>query len=880
MKLTDEQQAIVNHTTGPGLVFAVAGSGKTTSMVHRVKHLLDKRIVTPDKILTTSFNNSAVQDIILQLAETGVENGVHCRTLHAIGFAVIRNAVQRRYLSREWLQRNNRDAESISRQLISKTLVQLAMEQGCDVNELNVDREDLKNQISVWKGNLIYADLATANLPENATDFTEQAVHKHAQYVLAYRKYEQFRQQQKLITFDDMLMTGWELLLRHPDILKSFQSAYQMVMVDEFQDVNFAQYQLIDLITQPHRNYMAIGDDDQCIYEWRGANPRFILDFEKVYGAKVYKISDNFRSTAQQVVLANQVISRNENRFPKQLSLTRGFGGATSLQKTKDDAATATAIVKEIRRLYKQKKSPADMAILIRLYSQTAYLETELIAARIPYQIVGSSPFYARDELIPLFQYLSFAAFEAEIRRSGFPDDDGRVEKYFAMFRNIVNQPRRYLSKNFLDSVVNKARSRKASLLETVLLQKKQLKPGSAKNAQAFVQLINELILKLKKPAHKVLTWLVGEIEYAEHLLNISGMQELGVSRVQNVDALIDMSRKRGKCEEFLAYIREISLDDLAKKSDLPPLKIMTIYRAKGLEWETVFLPGCNKGLIPCLMDEKGEAAAKALEAERRLFYVAVTRAKKQLNLYTSEDREISPFLAEIDAATVLTDLEKLQKAFQNQRSFYKIADVIHLCQLVERFNLGRFLIHWKRHTPDFRDYIQVLLDGFSKELTRADAAQEKYLAALEKYRAAQKKFDSKSDQLKAALMETDLVVWKFKSALHTAGSGEEIRFERFEDGDVMVLSRRGVIGVLELKKMKGFDSDLILWEDTRATLAAPFSSGNLYTAELQTLTLNPEHPEMLKGQPLPPEKPPKKYQDLLSTEFRRGLATLQKITR
>jgi DNA helicase-2/ATP-dependent DNA helicase PcrA len=248
-----------------------------------------------------------------------------------------------------------------------------------------VDREDLKNQIAIWKGNLAYADLAGASLPEASLNFASQAVHPNPDYLRAYRMYEQIRQQRRLITFDDMLMMGWEMMLCHPELLHAAQSRYRCVVVDEFQDVNYSQYQILELLTQPHQNYMAIGDDDQCIYEWRGASPAFILNFEKNHGARVYTISDNFRSNAQQILLANAVISQNRQRYPKFLSLTRGFGGETCLLALKDDWQIARSLAGTVLQHLDKGVSTADMAVLIRLYSQTAFLETAFMEREIPY---------------------------------------------------------------------------------------------------------------------------------------------------------------------------------------------------------------------------------------------------------------------------------------------------------------------------------------------------------------------------------------------------------------------------------------------------------------------------------------------------------------
>lgn len=879
MKLTDQQMAIVQHTTGPALVFAVAGSGKTTSMVQRIKHLVERRMVPAEQILATSFNNSAVRDIIEQLKAVGVKGKVNCRTLHALGYHVIYLATQRGYLDKIWLRKQRQNPEDLGSRLIGQVLSRMAQEDGCDVNDLNIDREDLKNQISIWKANLVYPDAGKIDLPAAAREFVETARHDHEPYLRAYRNYEALRIAEKIITFDDMLMTGWELLMRHPDILKGLQQNYRMVMVDEFQDLNFAQYRIIDEIIRPHGNYMAIGDDDQCIYQWRGANPRFILDFEKHYRAKVYTISDNFRSCAQQILLANRIIVNNRQRYPKLLSLTRGFGGATFIHQERHDGAVASAIVGEIRKLFKQGKTASDLAVLIRLYSQTAFLETELIAAGIPYRIEGSSPFYARDELVVLFQYLAFAGYEREIRQGGFWEDAARVEKYFAVFPRIINRPRRFVAKAFLEAIVKTARHQRRSAIETMLLNKGQLKRGSLNKVLEFVDVINQLINRLKKPAHKTLKWLVEETGYREHLVEISGMYELGVSRIQNVDALIEFAKTRGNCGDFLDYIRDISLHAVPNPQQVDPVRIMTIYKAKGLEWETVFVPGCNAGLMPCVMaDSEGKHPdlVSDVEAERRLFYVAVTRARETLHLYHAADKPLTPFLQEIDGAKVLEEVALLQGVLEKRKSLFREKELLRFCRLVGEYHLARYLQRWAEGGRARREHVRALIDGLEQKLQQADAAQAQYQEACRAYEEAKARFAKRHRQLAEALQRRPVVMRKFKSAFYALEIGEKVRFERFQDGDVMVLGQRGLVGVVAFERMDDFPRDALIWESCAARLQKALAEEQYFALQLASLTLNPVHPEVNQAAPEPPKDLPEKTRVLLDADFRAGFAALK----
>ncbi len=882
MQLTDEQQAIVEHTWGPALVFAVAGSGKTTCMVQRIKRLVEKKIVPPERILATSFNNSAVQDIIAQLAALGVPATVQCRTLHALGYQLVRMAAARKYLPGEWLA--GQDPESLHSRLIGQTLTQLAMEQGIDSSELNIDREDLKNQISIWKGNLVYADLEAAALPETARKLARQASHEHEPYLQAYRTYEKLRLRQKALTFDDMLLSGWEILQRFPDILQTLRSQCQIVMVDEFQDVNFAQYCILDLITEPHRNYMAIGDDDQCIYEWRGASPEYILNFEKAYRAKIYTISDNFRSTAPQVILANEMIARNRNRYPKHLSLTRGFDGQTLIHKEPDDLTIARNIVGEIRRLLRNGKTAAkDMAILIRLYSQTALLETALIEAGIPYRIEGNDPFYKRSELVALFQYLSFAETEQTVRREGLPADPQQSGKYLQMIESIVNTPRRYIAKDFVKSAVQQAQRQRRSVVEVMLARKEELKGRSRERVAEFAKLIERLIRKLNQPAHKTLAWLAQEIEYKEYLLAISGIYEVGITKIQTVDALVEFARTtRLRCGDFLNFLRDLSRRPPEENDNPHALKIMTIYKAKGLEWDTVFVPGCNEGLIPCIAASAAPGDSllvQDLEAERRLFYVAITRARNTLNLYHSAEKPLSPFLAECKPDTLLEEVEKIKEILQHKRPLLRRKELERFCRSITRFRLERYFSKWAKESPGpNRTYAKLLVENLELKVKKAEREYQAYQAKLQEHREALQQFERGKAEWQHRIRRGAVRVQKFKSALYLPEAGEMLRFDWLRGEEVLAMSSRGVLGAVDFSRMPEIGKADLDWKNSQARVESVAPDGSWLSARLTKAFPPPNHPQFSPPVIRPPKELPGKTLELLEPGFRKGLEVLKRL--
>lgn len=268
LRLTDEQQAIVAHNEGPALVFAVAGAGKTTALVHRLERLVRERVFEPRKILATSFSRLAVDDLKRALSRWPHTQGIQVSTLHALGYRIVRKAA-----SEGLLKLSEAREEGSEQALLQRTLRRARELRLPWVPELeNLEAEDFLSYVGACKGNLQYADLEGAGLPPAALRVASQAqAPKELEWYLElYKLMEQVRREEGLLTFDDMLMTGWEVLVRYPGILQTVQKAFQAVLVDEFQDVNLAQSEMLDLITQPHRNYMAVGDDDQTIYEWRG----------------------------------------------------------------------------------------------------------------------------------------------------------------------------------------------------------------------------------------------------------------------------------------------------------------------------------------------------------------------------------------------------------------------------------------------------------------------------------------------------------------------------------------------------------------------------------------------------------------------------------
>lgn len=672
LRLTDEQHSIVAHNEGPALVFAVAGAGKTTALVHRLERLVREKVFDARKILATSFSKMAVDDLKKSLGRWSHTTGVQVSTLHALGFRIVRKAASEGLIK----LKDDRGESSLEYGLLQRTIKRARDLKLSWADELEtLESEDFLSYVGAAKGNLQYADLRAAKLPANTVASQAQAPRELEWYLELYKLFEQVRMDEGSLTFDDMLMTGWELLVQHPGLLEVTQNAFQAVLVDEFQDVNLAQSEMLDLIT-PHRNYMAVGDDDQTIYEWRGASPRFILGFERRYQATKYLIRDTFRCPAPQVALAGRVIAHNQNREPKNLSLTKGFDGKVHIRLEPHTPALAQSMASDIAGLLDEGYQTSDMAVLVRLYAQTPYLEQNLIERQIPYRVVGSSPFYQRPEIEVLLSYLKLGL-------EALPTGESLKQHWL----RVYNTPKRYLTRALADSVYSHAA--KQGLLAALKNALATADERVAKRLKEMVDIFEWLGgVSEKSSAFTVLEALESRLEYRRHLTRSSGFYEVGAAKAEGVRAFLDYARDKGNVRQLLAHIDEISQEHLETKDDSKRLQIMTIFRAKGLEWPLVFIPDCNEGTLPY-------SGSESIEEERRLFYVALTRSSRHTYLYANSALPLSPFLKEAEHLQTLSAVDKVGEALRIKPEELTTAQTLALAQGIYKLGLERFLHTW-----------------------------------------------------------------------------------------------------------------------------------------------------------------------------------------
>ena len=686
-ELTQEQQAIVDHDRGPALVFAVAGAGKTTAMVHRIERLVREGVFPARHILATSFSRASVRDIRDALGHWTYCGGVQASTLHSIGWGVMKAAARRGLLPPTALSSDDGDGAQDGRVFVL-ALAQARRDRAEYAPELeDLDRQDFLNYVGVCKANLRYADLERAELPNAARELARQAVGPTGVewYRDLYRVYEQVRRRENLLTFDDMLLTGWECLLRFPEVLAEVRSRCGCVLVDEFQDVNLVQSEILDLLTRPHRNYMAIGDDDQTIYEWRGADPGFILDFGRRYGARKYLISDNFRSQAAHLALANRVIERNIRREPKRLSLTRGFGGSVRVHSEDSPEAQGRNIARQIRQCLNEGRRPDEIAVLVRLYAQTPFIEQALVQERIPYQVVGSSPFYQRPEVLPLIDYLRLARIERDCQGKTKLDPE---QAAFAaqLWSRIANKPNRYISNAILDSLSRTLAAGRLPPTEAILLAAEELPDRLSTTLRKMAETLTWLADTLDEvSANDTLKALDARLGYLASLRR-SGGPEAGDSRVAGAQAFLRYAAGQGTAAGLLRHMDTLAFEGAGRASadTANTVRLLTVFRAKGLQWPVIFIPDCHQGTFP-------NGGPDELEEERRLFYVALTRPQVDLHLHLVKGERVSQFLLEAEWERTLAAVEEVRVTLTHDPATWDTHETLALARHTHVLHLGRF---------------------------------------------------------------------------------------------------------------------------------------------------------------------------------------------
>jgi DNA helicase-2/ATP-dependent DNA helicase PcrA len=623
--LNPAQLEAAEHFEGPILVLAGAGSGKTRVLTTRIASLVRSHGVPPERVLAVTFTNKAAGEMRERIERLlgAAPQGMWVGTFHAIGARLLRRHADQLGYDRSF---SIFDAEQ------SLSLVK-SVQSSVNVDPKRWSPKAIRGEISNAKNQLISAQEFAARV-EGTMDLFVKNVAR------VYPAYQEALEKQNALDFDDLLTKPVELLETSPEMLERYRGRFAFVLVDEYQDTNRAQFRFVELLAGSHGNLMVVGDDDQSIYRWRGADIRNILDFEKAFpGARVVRLERNYRSPQRILDAANRVIAQNLERKGKTLFTERTGGEPVTLLEALDETDEARWIVDELEARVRDTPtlSYRSVAVLYRTNAQSRALEDALRRAGVPYQIVGSVRFYERREIQDVLAYLRLIAN---------PRDEGAFER-------VVNYPRRGIGQTSLENLASWAAGQGISLLEAAARADEipDLRAGGSQGLRAFAELVQRYSVRAAQATiGEVLEELVEELALMRHLEE-EGPE--GEDRARNVAELIagaidfdaslfeDQDEQEGHADTFTEldlFLQQVALvADVDKLDpDARAVTLMTLHNAKGLEFPLVFIAGMEEGLFP-LARAYDEPAA--LEEERRLFYVGITRAEDKLALSWARQR-------------------------------------------------------------------------------------------------------------------------------------------------------------------------------------------------------------------------------------------------
>lgn len=596
--LNDRQKEAVVNTDGPMLILAGAGSGKTKVLTTKVAYLIEEKNIDPNNILAITFTNKAAKEMKERIFKLEGNSAFYIQisTFHSFGLKILKENCELLGYEKNFTILDSDDSLSIIKKIMKELNI--------DANKYNP--KAIKNVISNNKNEII--DPEKYSLYVN-TDFDEIALE-------VYRKYEKSLKINNAVDFDDLLILPLKLFNNNPGVLQKYQEKYQYVFIDEYQDTNEPQYILSKMISAKYKNITVVGDADQAIFTWRGANYKNILNFEKDYkDAKVVLLEENYRSTKTILNAANNVIKNNKVRKEKNLWTQNEEGSKITYYKAFDEKDESNYVVNEIKKLIEKGVNPKDICVLYRANAQSRTVEEAFLTSNISYNIVGSYAFYNRKEIKDLIAYLKLIYNNK---------DDVSLLR-------VINYPKRGIGNKAIENLAIKSNVLDKSLYEVI---------DSGKELE-FKNMIEEI---KKEESHLTLTELI------DMVLDKSGMKksledEKSIEadiRLENLEEFKSIA-KAMEINEGIVSLEEL-LDKLALVSDVSEQKndnedkvtLMTMHAVKGLEYDYVFVVGVEEGLFP---HSNSLESNDELEEERRLCYVAITRAKKKLYLINARSR-------------------------------------------------------------------------------------------------------------------------------------------------------------------------------------------------------------------------------------------------
>ena len=654
--LNDKQKEAVLHTEGPLLILAGAGSGKTRVLTHRIAYLVEEKGIFPGNILAITFTNKAANEMkerVDNLLDGNIDD-IWMGTFHSVCVRILRRNIDKIGYDRNFSIYDRDDQITVVKECIK---------------DLNLSKDMYKERsvlsvISSLKDKMTDPD---TYINQNYSDYYSRNVGE------IYALYEKKLKANNALDFDDLIIKTVELLKSNPDVLDYYQKKFKYIFVDEFQDTNKIQYKLVKLISERYRNICVVGDDDQSIYGWRGADISNILDFEKDFpNTKIIKLEQNYRSTKNILNVANHVIKNNSSRKEKKLWTDNEEGNQVVVESLLDSEEEAYFVANKVEELIKEGYKPSDFAILYRTNAQSRTFEEIFMRKSIPYKIVGGLRFYDRKEIKDIIAYLKLIQN---------PVDDISLKR-------IINVPKRGIGNATLEKIEEYANEAGESIYSTLLNVEKvpNLSTRAKNNLKSFVDMINKFmamseVMGLKEFLEEVV-YGIGYIKELEEEASIEAQTRLdNIKEFISVAIDFEVRYPEGSLEDFLATISLLS--DVDKTEDIDnSVTLLTVHSAKGLEFPIVFMVGMEEGLFPIsrALDDETE-----LEEERRLCYVAITRAEKSLFITHAKLRTIygntnyslpSRFISEIPEGYTASSMDRGRiKASDYKKQLVKVHD-------------------------------------------------------------------------------------------------------------------------------------------------------------------------------------------------------------
>jgi Superfamily I DNA and RNA helicases len=643
--LNTPQEKAVLHDTGPLLIFAGAGSGKTKTLTHRIAYLVSAKNIAPSQIMAVTFTNKAAKEMRDRLwtllnEENSSESPPRTfmpwmGTFHSISVRILRQWGENIQIPKNFVILDESDKQSLIKQVMKKL----------GVTDKQFTPSSMSNYISNAKNDCLS--------PDEYTNIASTPAQQIAAEI--YPKYEQLRKNGKALDFDDLLLESVNLLEKVPAVRENLQKIISYIMIDEYQDTNKAQYRMIKLLTNEEKNVCAVGDDWQSIYSWRGADFTNILNFERDFpGAKIIKLEQNYRSTEAILNAAHMVIQHNKQRSDKKLWTDKKSGKPVKILMAQNQMHEAEILVNHIKTdvdLGLRKFS--DFAALYRTNAQSRAIEEIFIRYSLPYKIIGGTRFYDRAEIKDVLAYLKliYQPFDR------------------ASFLRIVNVPKRGLGDT---SVVKFLEAQSASDKSIVDFMTNEDLPVTPRAKDAFAKLaeiLQPLISEAEKTSPEDMIRLV--LKKTDYLSYIDDGSIQAEARIENVNELLSVAKQFPDLDTFLEEVALVSSADTSADGDA--VTLMTMHAAKGLEFPAVFMVGMEEGVFPLA---RTSFDASELEEERRLAYVGITRAREELVLTAANERLLygnyqnnlpSRFLGDIDA-----EFERTSSFGEPQRDRYR----------------------------------------------------------------------------------------------------------------------------------------------------------------------------------------------------------------